>query len=129
MPGTPLIKKLHVKPGHRMLILGAPEGYLDLLGPLPDGAKLLRRAGRELDFVQLFVRSAAELARRAPKALAAARHDAVLWICYPKKSSKVKSDLQCNQGFGPVYDAGLDSVAIISIDDTWSAMRFRPAKR
>lgn len=83
----------------------------------------------QFDFVQLFARSVAELKKLAPKAIRAARHDALLWASYPKKTSGVASDLSCNSGFGPMYDAGFDSVAIIAVDPTWSAIRFRPVDR
>jgi hypothetical protein len=79
-----------------------------------------------LDFVQLFVRDSAELAQHAPAALAAIKPDGVLWIAYPKQSAKVKTDITRDRGWEPVIAAGLRPVTQIAVDETWSALRWRP---
>ena len=61
MAKTPLRKKLRIKPGHRVLLIGAPEGYLESLGSPPEGVTVATAARGKFDFVQLFVRSLAEL--------------------------------------------------------------------
>ena len=70
----------------------------------------------------------AELDRIGVAAIRAAKHDGLLWISYPKGSSKVKTDLNRDILRGLLHKEGLDAVAMISIDDVWSAMRFRPVK-
>jgi uncharacterized protein YndB with AHSA1/START domain len=127
MPISPLAKKLHIKPGHRILLIKEPAGYRSLLQPLPEGAELANGKGKDFDCVQLFVASVKELNSAAPKAVKAVKPDGLLWICYPKGSSKVKSDLTRDSGWDAVTKAGLEGVSLVSIDDTWSAMRFRPA--
>ena len=119
-----LLQKLLIKPGGRVRFINAPQGYLDLLGELPDGVQVLGRGRVQLDVVQLFVRNNAELNRRAASAMHAVRPEGVLWVCYPKKSSKVESDLSSRHGWEVFYDAGWDSVAICSIDETWSGLKF-----
>jgi hypothetical protein len=126
MTDNPLVKRLQLKPGQGALFLNAPEGYIASLGPLPDGVALADGATGTLDFVQLFVRDSAELTTHAPAALAAIRLDGVLWIAYPKQSAKVKTDLTRDRGWEPITAAGLRPVTQIAIDETWSALRWRP---
>ena len=126
MTENALIKKLQLKPGQHALFLNAPEGYIAALGPLPDGVALVDGPAGTLDFVQLFVRDSAELAKYAPAALAAIKRDGVFWISYPKKSSGVVSDLTRDEGWAPIAAAGLRPVTQIAVDETWSAVRWRP---
>ena len=126
MTENTLIKKLQLKPGLRALFLNAPEGYVASLGPLPDGVTLVDGPAGTLDFVQLFVRDSVELAEHVPAALAAIKRDGVFWIVYPKKSSGVVSDLTRDEGWAPITAAGLRPVTQIAVDETWSALRWRP---
>jgi hypothetical protein len=125
MTDSVLLKKLQMKPGLRALILNAPQGYVESLGPLPDGVALVDGPPGTLDFVQVFVRDSAELAMFASVALAAIKRDGVLWIAYPKQSAKVKTDITRDRGWAPVTVAGLRPVTQIAIDETWSALRWR----
>ena len=76
--------------------------------------------------MHLFVRTRAELAREAPRAINAVRPDGVLWISYPKKSAAGSSDLSRNVLWKDLAPLGWGPVSQVSLDDTWSAMRFRP---
>jgi hypothetical protein len=128
MSDSLLLKKLQMKPSLRALFLNAPQGYVESLGPLPDGVALVDGPPGTLDFVQLFVRDRAELAGHAPTALAAIKPDGVLWIAYPKQSARVKTDITRDRGWEPVTTAGLRPVTQIAIDETWSALRWRPVE-
>ena len=126
MTDSVLLKKLQMKPGLRALFLNAPQGYVESLSPLPDGVALVDGPPNTLDLVQLFVRDRAELAIFAPVALAAIKRDGVFWISYPKKSSGVVSDLTRDAGWAPITAASLRPVTQIAVDETWSALRWRP---
>ena len=67
----------------------------------------------------------AELEALAPEAIRAIKHDGLLWISYPKRSSKVKTDIARDVGWDVVAQAGLRPVTQGSVDETWSALRFR----
>jgi hypothetical protein len=121
-----LLRKLGVKPGHRVCVLGAPEGYPERLGP-PDGVALDADAGGAFDVVHLFVRDRAGLQRTSEGAIAAVRPGGRLWVSYPKRSSKVPTDLTRDVGWEPLVQAGWVAVTQISVDEVWSALRFRPA--
>ena len=126
---APLAKKLHLKPGYRVLLLHAPDGYRARLDPLPDGATVATEAasGEAFDAVHLFVRTKTDLDRDGPAALAAVKPGGLLWISYPKRSSKVETDLTRDVGWQSVTEAGWQAVAQIAIDETWAATRFKPA--
>ena len=126
MADTPLQKKLGIKPGQTLLVLYAPEGYRSLLGTLPKGATLSADAQGSFDFVQVFVREQADVSRTAATAVQAVKPGGLLWFTYPKKTSGVKTDITRDHGWDDLLSAGLRPVTQIAIDDTWSALRFRP---
>ncbi len=126
---NPLLKKLRLQPGQRALILNAPAGYVEGLGELPEGITLTQAPdGEAFDFVHLFVKDSAQFATFGPLARQAIKYDGILWVSYPKGSAKVKTDLSRDTMWGLLADAGMRPVSQISIDDTWSAVRFRPGE-
>jgi hypothetical protein len=88
---TPLPKKLGIKPGHRLLLLRAPDGFE--LGALPDGVAVGRRARGTADVIVSFHTAGSELARRMPRLRELMEPAAGLWIAWPKRASKVDTDL------------------------------------
>jgi hypothetical protein len=74
----------------------------------------------------VFVRSKSEVAARASEAMQAAGPSGILWMTYPKMSSVGDADIDRDAGWDPLRAAGWRPVAQISIDETWSALRFRP---
>jgi hypothetical protein len=120
-------KKLQLKPNQKFLLLNAPEAVAEALSAegytfATEGVTAEKGA---FDAVQLFVKSKAELERDVLQAMEALKPAGVLWIAYPKKSSKVKSDLTRDEGWKAVAELGYEGVRQIAIDDTWSALRFR----
>ena len=79
-------------------------------------------------FVHVFAKDAAELERLAPRGLDALEYDGVFWMSYPKATSALKSDLNRDRGWDVLRARGLRPVSQVSIDETWSALRFRPVK-
>jgi hypothetical protein len=124
-----LTKKLRLQPDQRVLILNAPEGYVESLGDLPEGVQMIQTAQPgTCDFVHLFIKDSAQYAELGPIAIAAIKYDGILWVSYPKKSSKVETDLSRDMMWGLLADTGLRPVTQISIDKVWSALRFRPTE-
>jgi len=119
-----LVGKLQIKPGSKVLILGAPDGYLASLKPLPAGAEVAEEPGEFFDVIQVFVRDRADLDEVAETALEALKPGGILWMSYPKRSSRVPTDLSRDVGWDPLYEAGRGPVAAISIDEVWSGLRF-----
>lgn len=126
MSPSPLAKKLQIKPGNRVLLLNAPDAAPAALEPLPDGAQIATAARGEFEVVLLFAHHAKDLERHAPRAIKALREGGALWMAYPKKSAKVDTNLTRDIGWSAVEAAGFTGVAVVAIDATWSALRFRP---
>jgi hypothetical protein len=110
---TDLARKLQTK-DRGIEVLNAPKGVVLDLPPGSDAGVLL------------FVRDRAELDDRAEPALAAARADRLAWIAYPK-AGKLGTDLNRDTLWAALEGRGVRPVRQVAIDDTWSAMRFRPA--
>jgi hypothetical protein len=126
VPDTPMVRKLGIKAGYRVLLLDAPDGWRGQLGAMPEGVTLAETPDGAFDCVLLFAPGKADLARRAPAAISAVRPAGLLWIAYPKKTSKRGADLSRDEGWDVVHAAGWQGVSLIALDEIWSAMRFRP---
>ncbi len=120
-----LAKKLRILPGNRLLLLNAPDGYSATLA-LPEGVTVETDPAGAYDVVQLFARTLADVERGLPAAIAATRPRGMLWIAWPKKTAKLPIDLTRDTLWPRVHETGWNGVAAISIDETWSALRFRP---
>ena len=123
---NPLAKKLKLKPGQRIVLLNAPAGYAESLAPLPEGVIRAPRLQGQFDWIQLFVKNQAELGRRFPAAAAALKPAGLLWLCFPKGTSAIQTDLTRDHGWEVTAAAGLKWLTLISVDDTWSAFALRP---
>jgi hypothetical protein len=128
MPDNPLSKKLKLKPGQRAAIVGAPDGYVEALRPLPEDAELSQQLDGMFDWVQIFVKSQAELERMLPRVRAALKPASLLWIAFPKGTSKIQTDLTRDKGWDALQPLDLKWINLISVDDTWSAFSLRPYK-
>jgi hypothetical protein len=119
----PLAKKLALKPGQAFLLLGAPPGYADALGPLPQGVKVTTKAGGKADAVQVFATTNEELKDALARARAALNPGGMIWLTYPKGTSKMKSDINRDSIREYALSVGLETVALVAVDDDWSAIR------
>jgi hypothetical protein len=126
MAENALVKKLKLKAGQRAAIVGAPNGYLDQLAPLPDGVEVSETLTGTFDWIQLFVRNRAELEGAAPQAVAALQPESLLWVSFPKGSSKIQTDLTRDTGWDTLQRGDLKWVTLVSVDPTWSAFALRP---
>ena len=122
---TTLASKLLLKAG-RAAIVGAPSGYLELLGVLPAGVELVPPDSGGLDFLQVFVADLPAL-RAAIGTLRNVKPDGLLWVCYPKGGRRSGTDLNRDILWAELDSHGLTGVTLVAIDEIWSAMRFRPA--
>jgi hypothetical protein len=121
--GTPLPKKLGIKRFARVTYVGAPDGFEDTLGELPDGVEIKTRVLGPLDVIVFFTTSAAELRRRFDRLAAALDPAGALWVAWPKKSSGVITDLTENVVRDVALPKGLVDNKVCAIDDTWSGLR------
>jgi CheY-like chemotaxis protein len=121
---TPLPRKLGIKSGGTLVLLGAPRAFEAVLGRLPEDVRVTRSARGRADVVLLFARSAADLRRRLPAAKRTLAPKGALWILWPKKASGVESDLSQTAVRATGLRSGLVDYRIAAIDATWSGLRF-----
>ncbi|MCH8023922.1 MAG: hypothetical protein IIB43_04350 [Candidatus Marinimicrobia bacterium] len=121
--GKPLVVKLGIKEGFKVVLLNAPEDFAQTLGDLPPGAALRRTNRGRRDLTVWFTRSEKELLGGIGK-LATAVGRGGLWIAWPKKASGVVTDLSHGVVQRAGLDAGLMDYKICAFDATWSGLRF-----
>jgi hypothetical protein len=122
--GTPLPKKLGIKEGSRVAIVDAPAGFVETLIPMPGGVEIVARLSGRLDVAVVFATRLSALRRRFGPAVKALEWDGGLWVCWPKKASKVETDLSFDVVQGMGLEAGLVDNKIASISDVFQSMRF-----
>lgn len=120
--GTPLWRKLGVRQGSRVLILGAPQGFA--LGSLPADVRFLSRARPPLDVVVLFVTRRSDLDRRFGTLARALAPAGRLWVAWPKKASKVDTDLSFEAVQGVGLATGLVDNKSASLDEVFQGLQF-----
>jgi hypothetical protein len=119
-----LRKKLKLNGVKSLIIINAPPSYSHSL-QLSDDVELVETLQKKSDQIHLFVRSQKELERNLIKAEKVIAQKGMLWICYPKKSSGIKTDLDRDSGWAILSNSKLRQVAFISIDETWTAFGLR----
>ena len=122
--GTPLSKKLGIRPGARVALVRAPEGFERALEPMPDGARLRHQARGQQDVVLFFATRLAELERRFDPLARSICTAGGLWIAWPKKTAGVATDLHESIVRDVGLAHGLVDNKVCAVDDTWSGLRF-----
>jgi hypothetical protein len=117
--GTPLAKKLGIKPGHRLALLRAPDRWA--VPDLPDG--VTEGAPEGADVVVAFHRDAAELAAGIEALGQAIYPDGMVWIAWPRKAGGHQSDITENGIRDVVLPLGLVDVKVAALDDDWSGLK------
>ncbi len=120
-----LAEKLRVRAGSAIAVLNCPKPPDALLGPMPEKASVQLTLDNPADLVLLFVRNSQELGQYV-QAIADKLSTALdLWVAYPKQSSEIETDLTRDAGWDPMHRLGWGVVSLVSVDDTWTAMRFK----
>ncbi len=121
--GTPLPRKLGIKEGHRLALLGAPDGFDITLGELPDGVSITTAARCRSDVLVCFVTARTQLERRFGALKRALAYDGGLWIAWPKRASGEKTDMTEDVAREIALGNGLVDNKVCAIDETWSGLR------
>lgn len=121
--GTPLARKLGLKPGFVVHLVDAPPGYLDLLAPLPSGLRFVPQLGGDVDLVHGFLTRRAALADLLGSARRTLPPDAILWVSWPKKSSKVPSEVTEDTVRELALPIGFVDVKVCAVDEVWSGLK------
>lgn len=121
--GRPLVDKLGVKAGMKVAYLDAPEGFDDTIGALPEDVAVARRLGGSKDVVIVFVTARRDLERRLDALRKAIAPDGMIWVAWPKKASKVPTDVTEDVVREVVLPTGLVDVKVCAIDAVWSGLK------
>jgi len=125
MPDKTVAEKLLFKPGKKILIVSPPQGIESLLGSLPAEVELLQEASEPADIVLVFVRNRQEMEAQLPRLKAALHPKGALWVAYFKGTARVDTDIHRDSLNAYAGTLGMTGVAIISIDQDWSALRLK----
>ena len=125
MAESPLAKKMKLKSGLKAAVINAPENYVDTL---KHDTALSPTLNGKFDWIRIFVRTRTELDDLAPKAAKALRPESILWISFPKGTSKIQTDLTRDKGWESLQKLDLKWINLVSVNDTWSAFALRPYK-
>jgi hypothetical protein len=117
--------KLFIKENYHIILVNAPDEYQARLTPLPEGVLISTSLSDDVDFIQVFFMDREELEQQLSSLIGHLKQDGWLWISYPKGSSKIKTDINRDSIWEYAKGLGLKAVHQISIDETWSAMRYR----
>ena len=121
---TPLWRKLGLKPGFKVKVAGAPKPYRTFFDELPDGLVFVDAPENALDFIHIFASTAETLENFLKQATPCLKTDGMLWISWPKKSSKIPSEIGKFDVMKAGQAAGLVDVKVAAIDDDWSGHKF-----
>ena len=124
---TPLARKLGVRDESRVLVISAPEGFAGLLEPLPSGTRMVK-ATASFDVAIVFASRSAGVQDRLAKLEPRLESGARLWICWPKKSSGVRTDCSFDVVQRAGLDCGLVDTKVCAVDETWSGLCFMRRK-
>ncbi|MDH3440114.1 MAG: DUF3052 domain-containing protein [Gammaproteobacteria bacterium] len=121
--GTPLARKLGFKPGNRVRTSNAPDNYLELVSPRPEGVQISSVLRKDIDIWHLFTRSESALKAALPGMKSAIRQDGMIWVSWPKKASKVPTDVTEDVVRRHALPIGLVDVKVCAVDDVWSGLK------
>jgi hypothetical protein len=119
-----LVEKLGIREGAEILIVHAPLDYDQALSPLPSGVLQKKKLIQSLEFIQFFTKQKKELLKEFPKLKKHLRPKGILWISWPKGSSKVKTDLNENIVREIGLANGMVDIKVCAVDEIWSGLRF-----
>ena len=122
--GTPLARKLGIKPQFRIAFSQIPGDVKTTLKDSLSGCRLIKDVGAELDFAMIFIRSQAEMKEQFPKFASRLAPAGMLWVSWPKKTSGLATDLNENDVRRIGLTAGLVDVKVCAVNEVWSGLKF-----
>lgn len=120
---TPLAKKLGYKPGMKVYLKNAPPHYMTLIAPHPADITFLARLSKNIDMIHFFSTSRKELARHVESYRVRIKPNGMIWVSWPKKASKVETDISEDAIREIALPLGLVDVKVCAVDDVWSGLK------
>jgi hypothetical protein len=124
MPGKSVAQKLFIRDNYIVLLVNAPKGYAETLGELPAGARVVNKATKPVDLVQVFATTKDEMTDRLRKSKPLLKDDGLMWATYPK-AGQMDTNLKREVVWECATAVGMHAVSQIAVDDVWSALRLK----
>jgi hypothetical protein len=121
--GTPLAKKLGLKPGMIVQVVNPPNDYTSLIEPLPEGVVIRVEGSPQLDLVHVFTQSRSELLKALLHYQKMIKQNGVIWVSWPKKASGIPTDVNENTIREVALPLGLVDIKVCAVDETWSGLK------
>lgn len=121
--GTPLVRKLGIKGGMRLLVIDEPKDYWELLGELPHGVRVGDGGEGDVDLIHVFVKERRDLEERLAGLKKRMRPSGMIWVSWPKRAAKVPTDVTEDVVRGVALAEGLVDVKVCAVDETWSGLK------
>lgn len=121
--GTPLAKKLGIKEGSRLAVVGAPKGYLSLLDPMPGGVRVGAQVSASTDIVHLFSTRRADVFKSLTGYRSKLAPEAAIWVSWPKKSAKIATEVTEDVIRELALPMGFVDIKVCAIDEVWSGLK------
>lgn len=121
--GTPLVRKLGIKPGMTVVVNGAPDDFIDLLGPLPEGAKITSEAFPGADMLHIFTNRRDEMERLIADGRKLIKRTGAIWVSWYKKAAKLPTEITEDDIREAARALGLVDVKVCAVDSRWSGLK------
>jgi hypothetical protein len=121
--GTPLAKKLGIKSGFNIRLINAPEHYLSLFTDLPTDICFVDEPGSKLNLIHFFTKSYDELSEKLPVLKEQITQNGIIWISWPKKVSKIATDITEDKIRDLALETELVDVKVCAVDEIWSGLK------
>jgi Protein of unknown function (DUF3052) len=121
--GTPLAKKLGIKPGTLVCVVNAPADYAVLLAPLPENVAIVREASEGPDIIHVFVKRRSELVELINVYKNKIKQNGAIWVSWPKKAAKIATDVTEDTVREVALPLGLVDIKVCAVDDVWSGLK------
>jgi hypothetical protein len=121
--GTPLVKKLGLKAGDSVCLLGAPANFRKLLAPLPEGVTFGAKIAKGSDVVHLFTAERKVLEKTLATCRRTLNPDAMVWVSWPKKASKVPTNITEDVIREIALPLGFVDIKVCAVDEVWSGLK------
>ena len=121
--GTPLAKKLGIKEGGTVCVVNTPRDYAKLAAPMPKGVRVVSRIDARTDMVHIFATERARLSKAVEGAAAKIKPTAAIWVSWPKKASRVPTDITEDTVRQLALPLGLVDIKVCAVDEVWSGLK------
>ena len=118
-----MARKLGIKDGSSVCVVGAPEKYLSLLAPLPSDVQIGSRLTATTDIVQIFTTRKEELERFLAKCRGKLKSSGMIWVSWPKKAAKLPTDISEDTIREVALPLGFVDIKVCAVDEVWSGLK------